>query len=106
VNSISSGEFIVNGGYNGNSNANLLAQLRPWQSRARRRDADRDRQQERQSLVTSTNQATASAISPASQNLNATATAVAMLEVPAIEITKLVTALVPNGHKFHCVDAH
>jgi uncharacterized repeat protein (TIGR01451 family) len=101
VDSLSSVGFATNAGYNGNGNPNLLAASQTLAVGAQGVINLTVTVTKNGTLTVSfNNQATVGAVSPASQIVSASATALAILEVPVIEITKQVTALVPNGTNF------
>jgi uncharacterized repeat protein (TIGR01451 family) len=101
VDNVSSAAFTVNGAYNGNSNSNLLAAAQTLAVGAQGLINLAVTVAKNGSASASfINQANASAVSPASQVVTNSSTATAMLEAPAITVTKQVTALVPNGTNF------
>jgi uncharacterized repeat protein (TIGR01451 family) len=101
VDSLSSGDFAVNGGYNGNGSSNLLAASQTLAVGAQGTiTLGMTVNKNGGATVNFTNQAAAGAVSPASQTVTASAKATAVLEAPAITASKQVTALIPNGTNF------
>ena len=101
VNSLSSGQFVVNAGFNGASDTNLLA---PSQTLAVGAQGVIDLvvtvSRNGGATVDFTNAAVGTAVSPAGQNVSASGTAGVTLELPGLAVTKQVTSIVPNGTNF------
>src|SRR6185503_1062964 len=93
VNSVSSGQFAVNPGYNGSNNTNLLAASQTLAAGSQGIiNLTVTVNKNGGATVNFTNLAAVTATTPASKNLNASGTAAVTLEIPQLDVTKQVTS--------------